>query len=293
MRRASGLHPLLRPLRAATVPARGPLAHQWCAYTHTLCTLVLVDAVERVSGLVAALRRDGRVDVADAAAEFGTAEMTIRRDLDQLVARGMARRVRGGAVNLLMRGEELPFAMREIEAVDAKRRIAAAVADLVGDGEAVGLDSGTTVVQAARALAGRRLTVMPLSLHAAMALAGSASVRLVMPGGETRAGELAMVGPLALAGIAALRFDTVVLGSCGVSPEGHVMGHDLGDAAVKRALLASARRSVLALDGAKFGRAAMAVVCELSALDVVVTDTGAPDAVVAALEDAGVEVHRV
>ena len=87
-----------------------------------------MDASQRLSELVEVLRRDGRVDVVTAAAEFGTAELTIRRDLDVLVERGVARRVRGGAVNLLMRGEELPFAMRAIEVVDSKRRIAAAVA---------------------------------------------------------------------------------------------------------------------------------------------------------------------
>ena len=53
-------------------------------------------------------------------------------------------------------------------------------AELIADGEAVALDSGTTVAQTARALAGRRLTVMPLSLHAAMALAESASVQLML-----------------------------------------------------------------------------------------------------------------
>jgi len=252
-----------------------------------------MDASQRLSELVDTLRRDGRVDVAPAAAEFGTAELTIRRDLDVLVARGVARRVRGGAVNLLMRGEELPYAMREVEVTGSKRRIAAAVADLIADGEAVGLDSGTTVAGTARALAGRRLTVMPLSLHAAMELAGAASVRLILPGGEARPGELAMVGPLALASIASLRFDTVVLGCCGVSPEGQMMAHDLGDAAVKQALLASGRRTVLAADGSKFGRAALAVVCELAAVDVVVTDDSAPAPAVAALQAAGVEVHRV
>ena len=112
-----------------------------------------MDASERLSELVEVLRRDGRVDVAAAAAEFGTAELTIRRDLDVLVERGVARRVRGGAVNLLMRGEELPFAMRAIEAAGSKRRIAEAVAGLIADGEAVGLDSGTTVTETARALA--------------------------------------------------------------------------------------------------------------------------------------------
>ena len=131
-----------------------------------------------------------------AATEFATSEMTIRRDLDRLVARGVARRVRGGAISLLMRGEELPFAMREMEAIEAKRRIAARTGELIRDGEAVILDSGTTALEVARVLAaGRRATVMALSLHAAMVLATNPAIRLLVPGGETRFGELAMVGP--------------------------------------------------------------------------------------------------
>jgi DeoR/GlpR family transcriptional regulator of sugar metabolism len=250
-----------------------------------------MEVSERVGRLVEALRRDGRVEVARAAVEFRVAEMTIRRDLDQLVERGVARRVRGGAVNLLMRGEELPFAMREIDAVDVKRRIAGIVAEVIGDGEFVGLDSGTTGLETARTLVTRRITVMPMSLHAATVLAAGSGVGLMMPGGECRPGELAMVGPLALASIAAVRFDTVVLGCCGVSPEGYVMAHDLGDAAVKQALLVSASRSVLALDGAKFARGALAVVRELSRFDVVVTDSTAPESVLAGLRADGVEVH--
>ena len=252
-----------------------------------------MDAAARINQLVEALRLHGRVDVATAAAEFGTAEMTVRRDLDVLVERGVARRVRGGAVNLMMRGEELPFGMRELDALDTKKRIASDVAGLIADGEAVGLDSGTTVVEIARVLAGRRLTAMPLSLHAAMALAGSASVRLMMPGGETRPGELAMVGPLALASIATLRFDTVVLGCCGISADGHVMAHDLGDAAVKQALLAAGGRRILVADAAKFGRSALAVAGTLAAFDIVVTDSSAPGEPFAELGAAGVEVRRV
>ena len=251
-----------------------------------------MDAAERTTRLVTTLRRDGHVEVTAAAAELGAAEMTIRRDLDLLVERGVARRVRGGAVSLLMRGEELPFAMREMDAIDVKQRIAAVTADLIADGEAVILDSGTTALEIARVIGSRRLTVMPMSLHAAMALAGSSSVQLMMPGGQTRPGELAIVGPLALAGIAALRFDTAVVGCCGVTLDGSVTAHDLGDAAVKQAMLASARRSILVLDGSKFSHAAMAVVGPASAFDVVVTDTSAPEAATSALEAAGVEVRR-
>jgi len=132
-----------------------------------------VDGNARLAALVEVLQRDGRLDVAEMAVHFGAAEMTIRRDLDRIVTMGMARRVRGGAISLLMRGEELPFALRVLDRTDAKGRIAATVAEVLRDGEAVALDSGTTAVLVGRELASRRLTVMPMSLHAASVLSGS------------------------------------------------------------------------------------------------------------------------
>jgi DeoR/GlpR family transcriptional regulator of sugar metabolism len=256
----------------------------------------VVDANARLAALTGLLQRDGRVEVAEAAEAFGTAEMTVRRDLDRLVAIGMARRVRGGAISLLMRGEELPFAMRAIERAEAKARIGAAVADVLHDGEAVLLDSGTTSVAVGRALAGRRLTVMALSLHVATVLSASPagpageSVRLLVCGGEARPGELAMVGPLALASIAALRFDTAVLAPCGLAG-GQITAHDLGDAAVKQAMIAASARVVVAADGSKFGQTAMAVVTASDAVDMVITDATAPGDAIDALRAAGVEVR--
>ena len=251
-----------------------------------------MDGSARLTALVEILQRDGRLEVAAAAARFGTAEMTIRRDLDRVVAMGMARRVRGGAISLLMRGEELPFALRVLDHADAKSRIAVAVAGLLHDGEAVALDSGTTAVLVGRELAGRRLTVMPMSLHAATELSASESVRLLMPGGETRPGELAMVGPLTLAAIGALRFDTAVLTCCGLA-DGQVTTHNLGDAEVKQAMLRSAARVIVAADSSKFGRTALAVVSAATAADVIITDSGAPADAVGSLRAAGIEVQCV
>lgn len=251
-----------------------------------------VDGNARLAALVEALQQDGRLDVAEMAARFGAAEMTIRRDLDRIVTMGMARRVRGGAISLLMRGEELPFALRVLDRAEAKSRIAAVVAEVLRDGEAVLLDSGTTAAIVGRALSGRRLTVMPMSLHAASVLSATESIRLLMPGGETRPGELAMVGPLALASIGALRFDTAVLTCCGLS-DGRVTSHNLGDAQVKQAMLRSAARVIIAADSSKFRQTALAVVCDAAEADLVITDTEAPADVVDALRAAGLEVRCV
>ena len=109
--------------------------------------------------------------MAQAARDHGTAEMTIRRDLDLLVRRGVARRVRGGAASLLARGDEIPYWMRELEAAPVKARIGLAISRLLGDGEAVGLDSGTTVLQVARSLGERRSVTTVFSLPGTRALA--------------------------------------------------------------------------------------------------------------------------
>jgi DeoR/GlpR family transcriptional regulator of sugar metabolism len=123
-------------------------------------------------------------------------------------------------------------------------------------------------------------------------LAGHESVRLLLPGGETRPGELAMVGPLALASIGALRFDTTVLSCCGFS-DARITAHDLGDASVKQAMVGAAARVILATDSTKFRQTAMAVVGPATVADMVITDTDAPADAVDALRAAGLEVRCV
>jgi len=177
----------------------------------------VVSGDERLISLVTELQAVGRVDVSAAAARLGTTQMTIRRDLDVLVQRGVARRVRGGAISLLARGDEIPYWMRELESPEAKVRIGEAAARLLRDGEAVAIDSGTTALECARALFERRLTVMTVSLRAADVMADSPTINVLVPGGEVRRGERTLVGPAAVTGVADLRLDAAIIGACGLA----------------------------------------------------------------------------
>lgn len=238
------------------------------------------------------LRAHDSVSVAELATEHGVSEMTIRRDLDELAQQGVVRRVRGGALSLLLRGEEPPFGVREREAVETKRLIGQQVAALIADGEAVVLDGGTTALEVARALVDRRVTVLPLALQPVMLLAAAPRVRLVLPGGEVRKGELNVMGPLTQSSIGALRFDTAVVGCCGLSAEHGLTAHDLPEVAVKQAAMASAQRVIVACDSGKFTRTAFGAVCPIDRLDVVVTDPGIPPEERDALVAAGVMVKE-
>ncbi|MDX6395829.1 MAG: DeoR family transcriptional regulator, fructose operon transcriptional repressor [Streptosporangiaceae bacterium] len=237
-----------------------------------------------------AVKDSGSATVPELAELTGASEMTIRRDLDALAAQGVLERFRGGARTLL-RGEEPPFALRAHEAVDAKRRIAAEVSRLVADGETVLLDSGTTCLEVARLLHGRQVTVMPLSLQAIHTLSDApAPTTLMVPGGRPRNGEGALTGPLTLASLAALRFDTAVLGCCGLGAAEGLTAYDLDDAAVKKAIIASTHRIIAAADGSKLGRTAHAYVGPPTLVHTLVTDTTAPADEVAALEGIGIVV---
>ncbi|MEU4262043.1 DeoR/GlpR family DNA-binding transcription regulator [Streptomyces sp. NPDC025273] len=250
-------------------------------------------STDRLKQITHAVLETGRRTVAELAALTGASEMTIRRDLETLAGQGVLERYRGGARSLMLRGEEPPFALRAQEGLETKRRIAAEVASLIADGESVVIDSGTTCLAVAHALAHRRLTVMPLSLHAANALTGATGLTLLLPGGRPRPGELALTGPLTEASLASLRFDTAVIGCCGLTAADGLTAHDLEDTAVKRAAIASARRVVAVAGAPKLSRTALALVTPASALHTVVTDTAAPGDEVEALRALGVDVRKV
>jgi DeoR/GlpR family transcriptional regulator of sugar metabolism len=182
--------------------------------------------------------------------------------------------------------------MRELESPDAKVRIGEAAAGLLRDGEAVAIDSGTTALNCARALFERRLTVLTVSLRAADVIADSPTINLILPGGEVRRDERTLVGSAAVAGIAGLRLDTVILGACGLA-DGTVTAYDLGDAAVKQGLIDVSARVVVAAESSKLDRTGMAVVCAAERVDMIVTDADAPPAALEPWRQAGVEILRV
>ncbi|WP_042395306.1 DeoR/GlpR family DNA-binding transcription regulator [Streptacidiphilus carbonis] len=249
---------------------------------------------DRLRRITQAVQEAGTLGVAELAGLTGASEMTVRRDLDLLMSQGVLERYRGGARSLLLRGEEPPFALRAEEAAEAKRRIAGHVAGLLADGESVVLDSGTTCVEVARALRGRRLTVMPLSLPAVNVLVDEpGSTTVLVPGGRPRRGEGALTGPLTRASLAALRFDTAVVGCCGLTAEQGLTAYDLDDADIKRTAIASARRVIAVADGGKLTRAALAFAVPATALTALVTDDTAPEEELQALAAAGVTVSTV
>src|SRR4051812_36602076 len=213
--------------------------------------------------------RSGTAHVSDLASSFGVSEMTVRRDLRALEGDGKLERVHGGAVRP---DSEPSFAATVVERLPAKDRIGRAAARLVGDGQTVMIDIGTTTLQLARHLHGRRITVVTSSLAVFEELLGDPAIELVLPGGLVRRNYRSLVGVLAEDSLRQLSADLLFLGTSGVGPDLSVWDSTMVEVPIKRAMIGAADAKVLLADAEKFTRTSIVRVCGAGELDRVVTD---------------------
>lgn len=250
-------------------------------------------ATERQQAIIDRARAEGRVDVLTLAGEFDVTPETIRRDLTALERRRLLRRTHGGAVPVERLDVEPRIADRESLNVAEKERIArAAVAEVPEEG-AVLLDAGTTTATLARLLpAGRELTVVTNGLPVAVLLAERPDVTLHVLGGRTRGRTLATVDRWAEQALEEIFVDVAFIGTNGVSVERGLTTPDRAEAAVKRAMMTAARRTVVLADHTKFQADTFARFGDLADVDVLISDSALDPGIAAEVESAGPRVVR-
>jgi len=242
------------------------------------------------------LLSDGRqVSTAHAALRFGVSQMTIRRDLEALEQTGLALRSYGGAVAAQRITFEFAFDARRRRRLGDKRRIGAAAATQVQAGQMVFLDTGTTTLEVARALAksGTPCTVATSSLVVASELWGRGQVELLLLGGRVRRGSPDLAGPVTELMLDRLTADVAFIGSEGVDPRRGSFAGDPESARVAECMAAHARRVVVVADSSKLGAAGAVRYMPTESMDELITDAKADRALVSTLRGRGVTVTLV
>ncbi|MBI4939778.1 MAG: DeoR/GlpR transcriptional regulator [Actinobacteria bacterium] len=232
-------------------------------------------AEERQQWIVENARSAGRVDVAAIAEALDVTTETIRRDLKVLERHGLLRRVHGGAIPVERLGFEPGLAARDAVLTTEKERIAKlALAELPAEGSVL-LDAGTTTARLAEALPlDRELVVVTNGLPIAMSLSARPNLTVLLVGGRVRGRTLAAVDSWALKALEDTYVDVAFVGTNGLSIERGLTTPDHNEAAVKRAMIGSARRTVLLADHSKVGVDHLARFAALDDIDVVISDTG-------------------
>lgn len=250
-------------------------------------------AAERQQLLAERLQEHGRLVVLDLAEELGVSNETIRRDLAALERDGLAQRVHGGAVaSRALTILEPGLAQRTTTNAEAKGRIAKEAAALLppANGSIV-LDAGTTISQLVDHIPlDHPLTVLTHAIPIAGKLTAIPSVNLHILGGRVRGVTAAAVGQSTVDTLASIHVDVCFLATNAATPGHGLSTPDAEEAAVKRALVKSARTVVALFDSSKFASEHVFQFATYDDLDVVVTDSGASAEDIAALEAHNVKV---
>lgn len=256
--------------------------------TQTAPPLRQDDRLEQVMRL---LETRDSVGVTELSQLFSVSEVTIRSDLALLSQRGLAARVRGG-VRALQRGQsELGFDLRLRLESERKQAIARAAADMVGEGEAVALDSSTTAYYLALELRSKReLVVVTNGLLIADALADAPGVTVLLTGGVLRLQAMSLVGDVGLEVLRKTRISKGFVGARGLSLERGLMDLNPDEVRLKHELAKACERVVGVFDGTKWHKSALLSFVAADRVDAIVTDTSAPPGEVEAWRNRGVDV---
>ncbi len=250
-------------------------------------------AEERQQEILRRARAQGRVEVLALADDLSVTTETIRRDLTLLERAGVVRRVHGGAIPVERLGFEPALAARDAVMTSEKERIAKAAVGELPDGGSIIIDAGTTTSRLAEAIPmDRELTVIVNAPPLAVMLAGRPNLAVILLGGRVRGRTLATVDDWGLRPLSQVFVDVAFIATNGLSPERGLTTPDPAEAAVKRAMIAAARRTVVLADHTKIGHDYLARFGELSDVDTLITDNGLDAELVCELEQAGLRVVR-
>jgi DeoR/GlpR family transcriptional regulator of sugar metabolism len=244
---------------------------------------------ERQQLILERLQRDGKVIAVDLAQEFRVSEDSIRRDLRDLAAQGLCRRVYGGA---LLAVNIPPLGERHAERTELKRALARTAVGLVGTGQIIFIDAGSTNTILAKMLPDHSdLTVVTNAPDVALAVLGRPGFDVIILGGKLDSAIGGAIGSRTVRQAQDIRADLCFPGVCAIDPQRGLWTYDEEETVFKQAIIEASGETVAIATPDKLVASATHHTAPITAIShlVVASDTDAD--VVARYRAAGVTVH--
>lgn len=220
---------------------------------------------------------EGEITIKALADVLGVSEMTIHRDVDVLQKQRYVYKKRGAVVYIENADREnTDFYAEE------KRLIGIKAASLIADGQSVIFDNSTTAMECARFFdPAKKYTFYTTGMETAAILGGYEKSILYCSGGYYFPASRGFVGAQAEAFVSSLKVDVCIVGASGVSIVDGITTPYPMHTPLQKAIIAAAKTKILVCDHSKFQKKAMEKICRLCDIDVIVTDSGISDEVLA------------
>ena len=237
------------------------------------------------------LQEEGSARVRDLSLAFAVSEATIRQDLERLDNDGYVVREHGGAYLKSVPQQVQSMSLQHITNMDRKKRIGRAAAALVGNGDTIILDSGSTTTEIANNLtAHQNLNVITNAINIALMLGGLPSMSVHLSGGLFKAPTLSVTGEKSGDFFQGIFAEKLFLATAAVSFEAGLTFPAMADLYVKRAMIKAASKVYLVADSTKVGRTSFSSLGPIDMIGGFITDSGISDEDRAEFERRGIDV---
>lgn len=233
---------------------------------------MLMSLTSRQNEILRITQARGYASIDELAQSVGVTPQTVRRDINQLAARGLLRRTHGGAACEVSSSENTAYSMRAQLMREEKRLIAEAIARAIPNHCSLFINIGTTTEAVAHALLKHKgLKVITNNLHVAALMSPHAEIEVLLAGGKVRA-DGGIVGQATVDFIKQFKVDYALVGISGIDPDGSLLDFDYEEVHVSQTIICNARTVYLAADSTKFGRNALVRLGDVQLVDRVFTD---------------------
>jgi len=238
---------------------------------------------ERHAFIIKQINLHNKVLSSDLSAQLQVSEDTIRRDLNNLAETGKIEKVHGGA---LSKSFHFPYQLNEVYAQESKKQIASKAVTLLTEGMVVLTGGGTTMIEIARMIPDTlEATFFTISPLVALELSERRLLTVILIGGQLSKNAHINMGAKTVSELSEIKVDLCFLGANGIDFKEGITDSDWEVVQVKKAMIRSSRRLAIMSLGEKLGSVQKMKVCDLNALDYLITDRKETDEVLSAYTD--------
>ncbi len=230
-------------------------------------------SAERKLKIAEMVGKNGGIRTSELSDIFSVSEMTVLRDLATLEKQGILTRVYGGAVSSQSFSTEIPNIVREKIRTTEKNKIASLASKIIDEGDNIFLDGSTTTHALAKRLYNfKEIKVVTIGLDILNELKDIDSMEVISPGGVLDKITMNFLGRSTEEFLKNLNSDKAFISTSGISIKAGLTEPNPQQAFIKKIMLENAQQRILLADGSKYDVIALNRICDLSDLDIVITD---------------------
>lgn len=224
---------------------------------------------QRLTAIKTYLSSHKSITIEEICEKLSVSKDTARRDLVKLEERGDIIRIKGGATFPSANRHLIDY--KERIATAGKERIAKSASLLIHENHDLLMDTSSTVALIAKFIGNKHVNVITNSIDIVDVLGEYSNIQSFLLPGRFNSKNRNVTGPRTIKTLDDFKVDQLFLGACGISVEG-VTSPDENEAFLKKKMMSCARQVILLADRSKFEKEFLHKVCDMTDIDVIITD---------------------